>query len=91
MEDFDEYSTTLNSKDHAYFILSLLGKFMEENRAKVKILKEKDENFDGIKLASLQSLFPLGTQRKYYIHFNLGETEAYQILNDGISKIKKLN
>ena len=82
LEDFDEYSEILNSKKHTYFILALLGKFLEENGTKVSILKEKDKNFDGIELSSLQALFSLGTQRKYYIHFKLGESKTYEILNN---------
>ena len=41
LEDFDNYSSTLNSKKHGEFILALLGKFLEQNGTKVNILKQK--------------------------------------------------
>ena len=90
LEDFDDYSSTLNSKKHGEFILALLGKFLEENGTKVNILKEKDKELDDIELSSLQALFSLGTQRKYYIHFNLGETETYEILKNKSLQLKFL-
>ena len=90
LKDFKDYSSTLNSKNHGKFILALLGKFLEQNGTKVNILKQKDKELDNIELSSLQALFSLGTQRKYYIHFGLGESKTYEILNNKSEQLKFL-
>ena len=90
LRNFKDYSSTLNSKDHGNFILSLLGKFFQLNGMNTHILKQKDKNFDKIELCSLQTLFSLGTQRKYEIHFDFGETENELLLKDKNYQIKFL-
>ena len=80
--NFNDYSSVLNSKNHGNFILALLGKFFEINGMKAYILKKKDTNFDKIELSSIQTLFSLGTQRKYEIHFNFGKKRNEEILNN---------
>ena len=93
--NFNDYSSVLNSKNHGNFILALLGKFFEINGMKAYILKKKDTNFDKIELSSIQTLFSLGTQRKYEIHFNFGKKRNEEILNninkqnEFLSKYKK--
>ena len=49
---------------------------------KAYILKKKDTNFDKIELSSIQTLFSLGTQRKYEIHFNFAKKRNEEILNN---------
>ena len=90
LRNFKDYSSKLNSKDHGNFILSLLGKFFQLNGMNTHILKQKDKNFDKIELCSLQTLFSLGTQRKYEIHFDFGETENEKLLGDKNYQIKFL-
>ena len=63
LENFDHYSSILNSQKHGDFILSLLAKFFDENGTKTYILKNKDKEFKDIELSSLQALFSLGSQR----------------------------
>ena len=90
LKDFKDYASTLSSKKHGKFILAILGKFLEQNGTKVNILKQKDKELDNIELSSLQALFSLGTQRKYYIHFGLGESKTYEILNNKSEQLKFL-
>ena len=82
LNDFDDYSSRLNSKDHGEFILALLGKLLEQNWIKAHILKEKDKNFDNIELSSIQALCSLGSQKKYNIHFDFGEIRNKEIVDD---------
>ena len=82
LKNFKDYSSTLNSRNHGNFILALLGKFFQINGMKTNILKKKDPNFNNIELCCIQSLFSLGTQRKYEIHFNFGKKENELILKD---------
>ena len=51
--------------NNSNIILSLRGKCIEKNGTEIVISKKKDENFKDIELASLQSLFSLGNQKKY--------------------------
>ena len=63
------------------YILSLLGKSVENNGIEMNISKKKDENFEKIELASIQSIFTLSDQKKYELHFDFGDEE-----NEGIIK-----
>jgi len=45
-------------------------------------MKKKIEEFDNIELSSIQTLFSLGSQRKYEIHFDFGKTKNFEILKD---------
>ena len=63
------------------FILSIIGKCAQNNGTEVYITKKSNEEFKNLELASMQSLFTLGTQNKYELHFNFGEEENEKILN----------
>ena len=89
--NFNDYSSILNSYKHGDFILALLGKFFEQNGIKTHILKEKDMNYDNLELTTLQTVFSLGSQRKYKIHLDFGEEENKKILNDNIYQTNFLN
>ena len=72
------------------FTLSLLGKCLEKNGTEVSILKKKDEKFKDIELASIQSLFSLGSKKKYELHFDFGNEINKRILNGEEEKEKFL-
>ena len=46
--------------------------------------KKKDENFDKIELASIQSIFTLSDHKKYELHFDFGDEENENIIKDPI-------
>ena len=77
-------------------ILSIIGKCAQNNGIEVYITGKSSENYKNLELASVQSLFILGTQKKYELHFNFGEEENEKILNypvihkDFIKKYKPL-
>ena len=82
LNDIKNYSKELNSENDGNFILSLLGKIFEKNQAKVYITKKKDEQFNNIELASLQTYLCLQGQEKYELHFDLGEEYNKKILSN---------
>ena len=63
------------------FILSVIGKCAQNNGTEVYITKKSSEDYKNLELASVQSLFILGTQKKYEFHLNFGEEENEKILN----------
>ena len=81
----------LNFCENQDFVLSLLGKSIENNGTKINISKKKDENFKEIEIASIQSIFTLGTKNKFELHFDFGENENEKILNNPEEKEKFLN
>ena len=90
LNDVDNVYDNLNSMDKDNFILSLVGKCLEKNGTEVSISKKKDEKFKDIELASIQSLFSLGSQKKYELHFDFGEENNKKILNEKEEKEKFL-
>ena len=76
----DNYSKDLNESND--YILSLLGKSVENNGIEINVSKKKDENFGKIELASLQSIFTLSDHKKYELHFNFGNEENEKIINE---------
>ena len=85
--DIDENLNNLNkvidgiNSNTSDFILSVIGKCAYNNGTEVFISKKSSEEFKNLELSSLQSLFSFGTQKKYVLHFNLGEKENEIILN----------
>jgi len=63
------------------FILSVIGKCAQKNGIEVYITKKSNEDYKNLELASVQSLFILGMQKKYELHFNFGEEENEKVLN----------
>ena len=90
LNDKDNIYKNLNNLDDNNFILSLFGKYIENNGTEVSISKKKDEKFKDIELASVQSLFSLGNQKKYELHFNFGKEINKKILNEPKEKEKFL-
>ena len=86
LNDYEEVSKNLGSMDNNNFILSLLGKCIEKNGTEIVISKNKDEKFKDIELSSLQSLFSLGNQKKYELHFDFGDEINKKILNNSKEK-----
>ena len=82
LNDIKNYSKELNSEKDGNFILSLLGKIIKEDQAKVYITMKKDERFNDIELASLQTYLCLKDQEKYELHFDLGEEFNKKILSN---------
>ena len=78
----DYLNTNLNSKENGYFILSLLGKCIENNGIQSFISKSKNTKFKDIEMASIQSLIGLGNEKKFEIHFDFGHKENDIILNN---------
>jgi len=74
-------NTNINSIENGYFILSLLGKCIEDNGTQAFISKSKNTKFNNIEMASIQSLIGLGHEKKYEIHFDFGDKENDTILN----------
>ena len=91
LENFDDDYSILNSSNHRDFILALFGKFLEINGTKTYIMKKKIKEFDNLELSSIQTLFSLGSQRKYEIHFDFGKTKNFEILKDTKIQNKFLN
>ena len=52
----------------------------------MNISKKKDEMFEKIELASIQSIFTLSDQKKYELHFDFGDEENEKIINNPIAK-----
>ena len=48
-------------------------------------------NYDNLELTTLQTVFSLGSQRKYKIHLDFGEEINEKILNDNIYQTNFLN
>ena len=82
LNDINNFSLDLNTKNNSIFILCLLGKMLEKNGAKIYISKEKDQNFDNIELATMESLLLLGKKKKYIFHFDFDKKKNEKILND---------
>ena len=90
LNDVDRVSDNLNSIDKDDFILSLLGKCLEKNGTEICISKKRDEKLKDIELASIQSLFSLGSQKKFELHFDFGKENNLKILNEEEEKEKFL-
>ena len=90
LNDHEQISKNFDSMDNNDFILSLIGKCIEKNGTEIFISKKKDEQFKDIELASLQSLFSLGNQKKYELHFDFGDENNKKILNESKEKEKFL-
>ena len=78
----DNYVKELNTNND--YVLSLLGKSVENNGIEMNVSKKKDENFDKIELASIQSIFTLSDHKKYELHFDFGDEENESIIKDPI-------
>lgn len=76
----DNFSKDLNNNND--YVLSLLGKSVENNGIEMNISKKKDENFEKIELASIQSIFTLSDKKKYELHFDFGDDENTKIIKD---------
>ena len=76
----DNFTKDLNENND--YVLSLLGKSVENNGIEINISKKKDENFEKIELASIQSIFTLSAHKKYELHFNFGNEENEKIINE---------
>ncbi len=81
VNDFDSITEDFNSINNNY-LLSLLGKCYEKNGTQINVSKKKDTKLKGIELASIQSLFSFGSQKKYEFHFDFGDKLNNQVLND---------
>jgi len=79
-------SKNFDSNENEEFLLSIIGKCIENNGTKVYVTKNKDNNFKNIELASIQSLFSLCSQKKYEIHFDFGMEKNNKILNDPLEQ-----
>ena len=88
INNVDNVNTNLNSKENAYFILSLLGKCIENNGIQSFISKSKNTKFNDIEMASIQSLISLGNEKKFEIHYEFEHKENDLILNDEEEKEK---
>ena len=80
LNNFDKVMDGIKTKSPD-FILSLISKYASKNGTEVFISKTTSEEFKNIELSSIQSLFSLGTQKKYELHFDLGEKENESVLN----------
>ena len=80
----DNYSKDLNINND--YVLSLIGKSVENNGIDMNISKKKDENFEKIELASIQSIFTLSEQKKYELHFDFGDEENEKIIKNPYKK-----
>ena len=76
----------MNTEENPEFILSILGKCISDNGIQAYITKSKDKKFNDIELASIQSFISLGKEKKYEIHFDFGEEQNDEILNDELKK-----
>ena len=81
LNDLDKVIDGINNNSPE-FILSVIGKCASNNGTEIFISKKSSEVFKDIELSSIQSLFSLGTQKKYELHFDFGEKENEEILND---------
>lgn len=95
LNDIKNYSKDINSSEDANFVVSLISKMAKEKGNDVYVTKKKDEKFNGIELASLQTFLCLQNQYKYELHFDLGEEKNEMILQNKeeqkrfISSLKK--
>ena len=85
----DNFGKELNTNND--YVLSLLGKSVENNGIEMNVSKKKDENFDKIELASIQSIFTLSDHKKYELHFDFGDEENEKIIKDPYKKKEFLN
>ena len=85
ISNIESLGKDLNS-NNSDFVLSLIGKSIENNGIEMNISKKKDENFNKIELASIQSIFTLGNQKKYDLHFDFGSEENKSIINNSQKK-----
>ena len=74
LNDLDQVIDGINSNS-SDFILSVIGKCVENNGTEVYITKKSNEEYKNLELASIQSLFSLGNQKKFVLHFNFGKEE----------------
>ena len=81
VKNYSNLKKKYNSKN-PNFILSLLSKCYEKTGTKIYIAKEKDKELNNIEIASIQSLFSIGTKKKYELHFDFGKEKNEKILND---------
>ena len=88
INNIEKITKNLNSNENSDFVLSIIGKCLENNGTKVYISKQKNNKFKNIEFASIQSIFSLGTHKKYEIHFDFGEELNAKILNDQIIQEK---
>ena len=79
LNDLDQVIDGINSNS-SDFILSVIGKCVENNGTEVYITKKSNEEYKNLELASIQSLFSLGNQKKFVLHFNFGKEEDENIL-----------
>ena len=94
LNNYELFMNQINSFNDNFFILSLLSKCLEHKGIKVYISQIMDKNhkkFDDIELASIQSLFCLINQQKYILHFDYGETENKEILNNPLKQETFIN
>ena len=83
--DLDNLGKEFNS-DNSEYVLSLIGKSIENQGIEMNISKKKDEQIQKVELASIQSIFTLTSQKKYDLHFDFGAEENKNIINDPIKK-----
>ena len=81
VKNYSNLKKEYNSKN-PNFVLSLLSKCYEKTGTKIYIAKEKDKELNNIETASIQSLFSIGTKKKYEIHFDFGKEKNEKILNN---------
>ena len=70
----------INSKDNSNFILSILSKFFEQKGIDVYVSTEKDEQFKNIEIASFLSLIYLGNLKKYELWLDFGEEQNNNLI-----------
>ena len=81
LKDYTNLKKPLNSQN-PNFILSLISKCFEKIGVKIYITKKNDNKIKHIEIASIQSLFSVGSIRHYEIYFDFGEKENMKILNN---------
>ena len=89
INETDDIYKDLNTTNED-FILSLFGKYWEDIGIDISVSKKKDKNLNDIELASLQTLFSFGNQKKYELHFDFGQEINEKIINDEKEKEKFL-
>jgi len=82
INDLDNIHNNMNSEENPEFILSILGKCIQENGTQTYISKTKDKKINDIDLSSIQSFISFGKEKKYEIHFDFGEEENNKIINN---------
>ena len=80
LNDFDKVTEGIKT-NNSDFLLSIIGKCVEKNGTEVYITKKASDDYKNLELASIQSLFSLGTQKKFVFHFNFGKEKDEEILN----------